>query len=65
MNALRLRQGFDVRLFTARTGLPINALEPELSACLEDGLLERYGQHIRCTAHGFNFLDSVLQRFLP
>ena len=65
MNALRLRQGFDVRLFTARTGLSINALEPELSACLEDGLLERDGQKIRCSAHGFNFLDSVLQRFLP
>jgi oxygen-independent coproporphyrinogen-3 oxidase len=65
MNALRLRQGFDVKLFTAHTGLPINALEPELSACLEDQLLERDGQKIRCSAHGFNFLDTVLQRFLP
>jgi oxygen-independent coproporphyrinogen-3 oxidase len=65
MNALRLRKGFDMRLFTARTGLPINALEPELSACLDDGLLEQDGQHIRCSTHGFNFLDSVLQRFLP
>lgn len=65
MNALRLREGFEQGLLTAHTGLPINTLEPELSACLEDGLLERDGQQIRCSAHGFNFLDTVLQRFLP
>ena len=64
MNALRLRQGFDQGMFTAHTGQSIHAMEPELSACLEEGLLERDDSHIRCSAHGFNFLDTVLQRFL-
>jgi oxygen-independent coproporphyrinogen-3 oxidase len=64
MNALRLREGFSQSLFAERTGLPISILEPELAACLEEGLLEMNGQHIRCSAQGFNFLDTVLQRFL-
>ena len=64
MNALRLREGFHQNLFSERTGLPISQLEPELMGCLEEGLLEREGQQIRCSTSGFNFLDTVLQRFL-
>lgn len=65
MNALRLREGFAEPLFAARTGLPLGRLEPQLTACLDEGLLERQAGRIRCTATGFNFLDNVLQRFLP
>ena len=65
MNALRLREGFGESLFVQRTGLPLTALDPELSSCLAEGLLERSGTNLRCTPNGFNFLDTVLQRFLP
>jgi oxygen-independent coproporphyrinogen-3 oxidase len=65
MNALRLRDGFETELFSRRTGLPPAALEPELAAAVDEGLLERLDGKIRCTPAGFNFLDTVLQRFLP
>ena len=64
MNALRLREGFPESLLRDRTGLNIEALEPELSTCLTEGLLEREAGVIRCSDTGFNFLDNVLQRFL-
>ncbi len=64
MNTLRLREGFPESLFSDRTGLDIEALEPELIACLTKGLLEREAGTIRCSDTGFNFLDNVLQRFL-
>jgi oxygen-independent coproporphyrinogen-3 oxidase len=65
MNQLRLRDGFTFRDFTDRTGLPRSALEPTLSECLAEGLLEMSGDRIRCSDTGWNFLDDVLQRFLP
>lgn len=64
MNALRLREGFPASLFRDRTGLDLESLEPELCACLAEGLLEREDGVIRCSDIGFNFLDNVLQRFL-
>jgi putative oxygen-independent coproporphyrinogen III oxidase len=65
MNQLRLKEGFKVPLFTARTGLPLTCMEPALSGCLEDGLLERHDDVIRCTEFGWRFLDEILGRFLP
>jgi len=64
MNALRLREGFVAELFSQRTGLPLTALEPELSTTVTEGLLDYEKGRIRCTPAGFNFLDTVLQRFL-
>jgi putative oxygen-independent coproporphyrinogen III oxidase len=64
MNHLRLREGFVETVFTDRTGLPMSALEPALSFCLEDGLLERSYGFIRCTGKGWNFLDNVLEKFI-
>jgi oxygen-independent coproporphyrinogen-3 oxidase len=64
MNALRLREGFPESLFPERTGLPLAALEPELAACINEGLLQRQYALVRCTETGYNFLDDVLQRFL-
>lgn len=64
MNHLRLREGFDGAVYRLRTGLPESSLEPGLSRCLAEGLLEREDSIIRCTPQGWNFLDDVLQRFL-
>ena len=64
MNHLRLREGFQGSVFTERTGLPFSALEPALSQCLEDALLEHVDGFIRCTEQGWNFLDTVLEKFL-
>ena len=65
MNGLRLREGFEVHQFKARTGFDLEFLEPTLSSLVNAQLLERTSTHIRCTDKGFNFLDSILQHFLP
>ncbi len=65
MNALRLNHGFKETLFEQRTGLPLSILEPNLSACIDLGLLERTPGRIRCSGLGRSFLDSILERFIP
>lgn len=65
MNALRMKQGFTVDHFELRTGQSIRVLEPTLTRLKAEGLLVLEEHHIRCSERGFNFLDSVLQAFLP
>jgi oxygen-independent coproporphyrinogen-3 oxidase len=64
LNALRLVEGFDARLFDERTGLPLTLLEPQLSVAEQEGLLERDWKRIRPTARGQRFLNELLQGFL-
>jgi len=64
LNAARLNDGFDLELFTERTGLPTDALEPQLQSAINDGLLARGGDRISPTAIGRRFLNDLLQRFL-
>jgi oxygen-independent coproporphyrinogen-3 oxidase len=65
MNALRLAGGFDVALFTERTGLPVAAVDRPLAAAEAKGLIERDYLRIRPTALGRRFLNDLLQLFLP
>lgn len=65
MNALRLNQGFTKALFELRTGLTLSVLEPNLTACTEQGLLQWQSNRICCSEHGRNFLNEILQRFMP
>ena len=64
MNALRLRQGFDLADFTARTGLPGSVIKPTLDRCLKLDLLQRNDDRYSCSEKGWNFLDSVLEHFV-
>lgn len=65
MNSLRLKQGFKKSSFAARTGIHLSALEPMLSNCIDDGLLELDDESVRCSETGWLFLDQVLQKFIP
>ncbi|GMV47002.1 MAG: oxygen-independent coproporphyrinogen-III oxidase-like protein [Pseudomonadota bacterium] len=65
LNALRLRAGFELRLFGERTGLPPSALEPALTRALAQGLLEREGDLVRPSARGYDFLSDLQALFLP
>ena len=65
MNALRLTEGFPTALFTARTGLPLTDVLPQLEEAERRGLIERDALHIRPTALGQRFLNELLQLFLP
>ncbi|MGR9099459.1 MAG: radical SAM family heme chaperone HemW [Gammaproteobacteria bacterium] len=64
MNRLRLKDGFEIADFSARTGLSPGALEPAMSRCLQRGLLEIHDNKVACSPTGWRFLDSVLQEFL-
>ncbi|WP_084092282.1 radical SAM family heme chaperone HemW [Andreprevotia lacus] len=64
LNLLRLTEGFDLTLFTERTGLPITKLVHEVERARADGLLERELNHVCPTARGRRFLNALLERFL-
>jgi len=65
LNALRLVEGFEVRLFTERTGLSLSAVEEKLAEAEKKGLLERDWKRIRPTERGRHFLNELLEAFLP
>jgi len=64
MNNLRLKQGFTLENYHATTGLAIHTLEPALSHCLQQGLIIQQDKHYRCSEKGWNFLDSILEKFI-
>jgi oxygen-independent coproporphyrinogen-3 oxidase len=64
LNALRLREGFALRLFSERTGLPITAIQQPLQEAERRGLIERTLAHVKPTQRGFDFLSDLQQLFL-
>ena len=65
LNALRLTRGFSVRLFTERTGLPIDAVAGVLGVAAGQGLISWDAQTISPTAKGKRFLDDLVGLFVP
>lgn len=65
MNALRLNDGFDSKLFEERTGLPLIVIQTQLDQAEERGLLARNAFRIKPTILGKRFLNDLLQIFLP
>jgi putative oxygen-independent coproporphyrinogen III oxidase len=65
MNALRLTEGFPLRLYEERTGLSLAGILPVLESAERDGLIERDHVAIRPSPRGRRFLNDLLQRFLP
>ncbi len=65
MNHLRLKQGFTVPTYQAATGLNMDSLEPALSNGLKEGLLIYDNNHYYCSKQGWNFMDNILEKFIP
>ncbi len=65
MNALRLAQGFDCRLFQEHTGLPLSILTGPLELAVSQGLIEWKPLRIIPTERGRNYLNELLQLFMP
>jgi putative oxygen-independent coproporphyrinogen III oxidase len=65
MNALRLLDGFELADFTERTGLPRCTLDAALAGLARDALLEPSPGGWRTTGRGQQYLNDVVQRFLP
>ena len=64
LNALRLREGFALADFSARTGLPLSAIEKPLALAEARGLLARDLQRAWPTGRGFDFLSDLQAMFL-
>ena len=65
LNALRLREGFSLTDFSARTGLPLSAIDRALRDALDKGWLTHDGVWVRPTERGFDFLSDLQSLFLP
>ena len=64
LNALRLNDGFESRLFVERTGLSLSALEVTLQQAETKSLLYRDQTIIRPTELGRQFLNDLQEMFL-
>ncbi|BBB22323.1 oxygen-independent coproporphyrinogen III oxidase [Abyssogena phaseoliformis symbiont OG214] len=64
LNALRLKHGFDLALFTLRTGQSIQAIECQLNKAQALGLLELNDRRIQPSEKGFDFLNDLQAIFL-
>ncbi len=65
LNALRLRDGFSLSLFTQRTGLDATLLGERLDTLVAGKLLRRSGDRIRATDRGYLYLNEILEHWLP
>ncbi len=65
LNALRLTDGFDVPLFSARTGLPLKVVSDALQQLEREQLIDWQITRIKPTTRGARYLNDVLQRFIP
>jgi putative oxygen-independent coproporphyrinogen III oxidase len=65
LNALRLKEGFELRQFTERTGLPLEPILQAMDDAQARGLLQRDLQRAWPTGRGFDFLSDLQSLFLP
>ncbi|MBU3712657.1 MAG: oxygen-independent coproporphyrinogen III oxidase-like protein [Limnohabitans sp.] len=65
LNALRLREGFELTQFSERTGLPLSAIQKALAEAETKGLVTRDFQRVTPTERGFDFLSDLQEIFLP
>ena len=63
LNSLRLNAGFKPELFQARTGLPLESIQPQLDQLVEKKLLAVTAQSIYPTELGRRFLNTLLAEF--
>ena len=64
MNALRLNQGVEAKLYAERTGLSLDTLHELLSSLRDRKLMVDDQDRLSCTEQGHIFLNSVLEEFL-
>jgi len=63
LNALRLKQGFDLELFEQHTGLPREKILPACEQAIKKDLLMQSGNHLKPTELGYRFLNDLINLF--
>ena len=64
LNALRLKDGFETRIFHERTGQSMASIDAALTTAQQRGWLTLAGGVLTPTVRGFDFLSEVQQLFL-
>lgn len=64
MNALRLTNGFEIKLFRERTGMPLEAISMRLAEASKKGLIIQNNSFIQPTLLGQRYLNNLLELFL-
>ena len=64
MNALRLNEGVEAKLYHERTGLSLDGLNKLLTSLRSRKLMVEDQSRLSCTEQGHVFLNSVLEEFL-
>jgi len=65
MNALRLSEGFALNLFEQHTGMALHQWQHQINNAIEKNLLEQDGLQLRATPKGLDFLNNLLELFMP
>ena len=65
LNALRLKEGFELARFTERTGLPLTVLQHAFQQAEQRQWIVRDLQRVQPTGRGFDFLNDLQSLFLP
>jgi putative oxygen-independent coproporphyrinogen III oxidase len=64
VNALRLTNGFEIKLFRERTGMPLEAISMRLAEASKKGLIIQNNSFIQPTLLGQRYLNNLLELFL-
>ena len=65
LNALRLKDGFELSYYADRTGMSMGAIEKALAQAEAKGLIGRDLGRVWPTVRGFDFLNDLQSLFLP
>lgn len=63
LNALRLKQGFDIALFEQHTGLMRQSIQLKCQQAIDKGLLQQQGDVFSATHQGYLFLNDLINHF--
>ncbi len=63
LNALRLKEGVSIDLFTQRTGLSLETIKSQLNLAYNKGWIASFSQKICTTPTGYQFLNDVVALF--
>lgn len=64
MNALRLNEGVEAKLYLERTGYSLDTVDELLTSLRQRQLMVEDAERLACTEQGHIFLNSVLEEFL-
>ncbi len=64
LNALRLREGFELNAFTRATGLAASELDAPLTRARQLGLIDEDGGRVRASDLGWRHLNTLVEQFL-